>query len=172
MEDRARMEDRKPMESRTPMNLDLLARSLLATEGDAILAVDRQGRICFWNPGAVRIFGFSEPETLGASLDLIIPEGLRSRHHSGFERSMATGSTHYGAGDLLAVPATRKDGSRISVEFSICLLRGEMDEITGMAAILRDVSPRFEETRRLRRRLAELEASGPRDANESNAGGT
>lgn len=132
-----------------------LGEALLSTAADAILATDRQGLISFWNPGAVRIFGFSRQEAIGASLDLIIPERLRARHWEGYERVMVTGETRYGAGDLLAVPAITKDGRQISVEFTIILLRGAGNDIIGMAAILRDVTARFEETRRLKRQIAE-----------------
>lgn len=131
-----------------------LGEAILATAADAILATDRQGLIRFWNPGAIRIFGFTEEEAMGASLDLIIPERLRTRHWDGWARVMATGATRYGAGELLAVPAITKDGRQISVEFTIILLRGPDQEITGLAAILRDVTARFEEARRLKRELA------------------
>ena len=133
----------------------LIGQAILATPADAILATDRQGTIKFWNAGAARIFGFSREETVGAPLDLIIPERLRKRHWDGWERVMATGETRYGAGDLLAVPAVTKDGRQISVEFTIVLLRDTDQRVTGVAAILRDVTARFEETRRLKRELAE-----------------
>src|SRR5262245_15660348 len=133
----------------------LLADAVLATSAEAILATDRRRVSRFWNPGAVRIFRFAEEEAVGASLDLIIPERLRKRHWDGWERVVATGVTRYGDGDLLAVPAITKDGRQISVEFTIVLLRGPDGQVAGMAAILRDVTARYEETRRLRRELAE-----------------
>jgi PAS domain S-box-containing protein len=137
-----------------------LAEAILATSADAILATDREGIIRFWNPGAARIFGFAEGEAVGASLDLIVPERLRQRHWEGYRRVAATGATRYGAGDVLAVPALTKGGRQISVEFTIVLLREANGGITGMAAILRDVTARFEETRRLKRQLAERVRSG------------
>jgi PAS domain S-box-containing protein len=140
------------------LNLDTLAQSVLSASADAILAVDREGIIRFWNPGAERIFGFSREEALGRPLDMIVPEGLRARHNDGFAKTMATGETRYGAGDLLAVPALTRDGRRISIEFSIVLLRDSTGAPDGVAAILRDVSARFEETRALRKKLAECEA--------------
>ncbi len=132
-----------------------LGDAILDASADAILATDREGVIRFWNPGAARIFGFTQEEAVGASLDLIIPERLRKRHWDGWEQVIASGETRYGAGDLLAVPALTRDGRQISVEFTIILLRGSDQEIIGMGAILRDVTARFEETRRLRRQLAE-----------------
>ena len=136
-----------------------LAGAIVGTAADAILATDRQGIIRFWNPGADRIFGFTREEAVGASLDLIIPERLRQRHWQGYQRVIATGTTRYGTGDVLAVPALTKDGRQISVEFTILLLRDASREITGMAAILRNVTARFEETRRLKRELAKMSGS-------------
>lgn len=132
-----------------------LAEAVLGTASDAIIATDREGRITFWNPGAARIFGFSNDEALGQSLDIIIPENLRARHWDGYRNTMATGTSRYGESDLLAVPGLRKDGSRISVEFTIVILRDAAGRPNGTAAVLRDVTKHFEEMRRLRRQLAD-----------------
>lgn len=128
-----------------------LAAALFAMEADAVLATDREGTIRLWNPGATRIFGFSPAEAIGASLDIIIPERLRGRHWDGWQAVMASGVTRYGAGDLLAVPALTRDGRQISVEFSLLFLRDAAGAITGMGTVMRDVTARFEELRRLRR---------------------
>jgi PAS domain S-box-containing protein len=132
-----------------------LGDALLATASDAIIATDRSGIVTFWNPGAERIFGFNSLEAVGQSLDLIIPDNLKARHWSGYHRTMATGESRYGHGDLLAVPGLTKDGRRISVEFTILMLRDAHDRPAGTAAVLRDVTKRFEETRELRRKLAQ-----------------
>ena len=134
---------------------DGLADALLTMESDAIIATDRAGVVTFWNPGAVRIFGFSADETIGQSLDLIIPPNLRARHWEGFHRVMTTGESHYGHGDLLSVPAQSKSGQRISVEFTIAMLKDGDGRPAGTVAILRDISKRFEEVRALKRQLAE-----------------
>jgi PAS domain S-box-containing protein len=129
-----------------------LGEALLQTMSDAIIASDREGRITFWNPGAERIFGFSPAEAMGQSLDLIIPERLRTRHWAGYTEVMRTGESRYGHGDLLSVPALRKDGTRLSIEFTIVPLKDAAGGMAGMAAILRDVTARFEELRELRKR--------------------
>src|SRR6185436_8939526 len=121
-----------------------LADALLHSASDAIIATDRDGTITFWNPGAERMFGFMAAEAVGQSLDLIIPENLPARHWSGFRHTMATGTSRYGHGDLLSVPGLTKDGRKISVEFTIVLLRNGAQDVTGTVAILRDVSKRFE----------------------------
>jgi PAS domain S-box-containing protein len=132
-----------------------IAKTLLEGPSDAIVATDSKGRIVFWNPGAARIFGFSSTEAMGQPLDLIIPENLRARHWSGFRHTMETGTSRYGQGDLLSVPALTKDGRRISVEFTIALLRDERQLPAGTVAVMRDVTKRFEELRELRRRVKE-----------------
>jgi PAS domain S-box-containing protein len=132
-----------------------LGTEILATASDAIIATDRRGVINFWNPGATRIFGFTPGEAIGQSLDLIIPENLRARHWHGYHRVMETGESRYGAGQLLSVPGVTKDGRRISVEFTIVMLRDKEDRPAGTAAILRDVTERFEEIRKLKRELAD-----------------
>ena len=122
---------------------------------DAIIYADEQGLIQFWNRSAERIFGFHEAEALGQTLDIIIPESLRGRHWQGYRATVQTGNTRYGVGETLAVPAMRKNGQRISIEFTILPFRDDAGRMVGIAAILRDVTARFEETRALRRQLAE-----------------
>jgi PAS domain S-box-containing protein len=134
--------------------------TLVGEMADAVIYADAEGRIRFWNMGAERVFGFSESEALDQSLDIIIPENLRQRHWAGYDETMRTGQTRYGAGDLLAVPAIRKDGSRISVEFTIVPFRDASGAMAGIAAVLRDVTKRFEEAKRLRRQILSLEARG------------
>ena len=123
----------------------------------AIIFADRDGIIHFWNSGAEAMFGYPAEEALGQTLDLIVPERQRSRHWEGYHRVMATGVTKYGR-ELLAVPAMTKDGRRISIEFSIVLLRAPTGELLGAAAIMQDVTARWEQQKELTKRLAALEA--------------
>lgn len=131
-------------------DIDRFYRTLAREMPDAVIYADGHGVIGFWNKGAERIFGFPESEAVGKSLDIIIPESLRQRHWNGYRETVRTGKSHYGAGDVLAVPAQRKDGTRISVEFTILPFRDRNGRTLGMAAILRDVTSRFEEMKALR----------------------
>ncbi|MDR3685258.1 MAG: PAS domain S-box protein [Geothrix sp.] len=137
-----------------PFDLDQICRQVVTQAADAIIYADDQGLIRLWNAGAERIFGHPEAEALGQSLDIIIPENQRKRHWDGYGRTLATGVTRYGADSLLSVPAIRKDGSRVSVEFTILPFHGEGGKIVGMAAIMRDVTTRFEELKALRKLAA------------------
>jgi PAS domain S-box-containing protein len=103
------------------------------------------------------MFGFTQSEALGQSLDLIIPQRLQQRHWDGYHKTMKTGQTRYGH-DVLRVPAVHKDGRALSIAFTVALLYSEQHAVTGIAAVIRDDTVRFNEERGLRKRLAELEA--------------
>jgi PAS domain S-box-containing protein len=133
-------------------------RQIVEGSPDAIILGDREGKIRLWNAGAVAMFGFSSEEALGRSMDLIIPERLRARHWEGYDRTMATGVSRYGSGDLLAVPAITKDGRTLSIEFTIQMLRDAAGGVVGPVAIIRDVTRRFAREKEMARRLKELEA--------------
>ena len=135
---------------------DRLAETILSTRSDAIVSADRDGIIDFWNPGAERLFGYSREEAVSRSLDLVIPERLRKRHWDGYSRVMQTGQSRYGQGDLLSVPALRKDGAIISVEFTVVPLKNEAEQVIGMVAIMRDVTARYNEMRALKQALADV----------------
>jgi PAS domain S-box-containing protein len=136
-----------------------LCRQLVQQCNDAIVYSDREGRIQLWNAGAEAMFGFTAEEAMGQSLDIFIPENQRPRHWEGYFRVMETGTTRY-AKELLAAPAVRKDGSRISTEFSMTIIRDAAGGIAGTAAVIRDVSAKWQKEKALRARLAELEKQG------------
>ena len=133
-----------------------LCRQIVQACNDAIIYSDREGIIRRWNSGAEQMFGFSAEEAIGQSLDLFIPENQRARHWEGYFRVMQTGVTRY-ATELLAAPATRKDGTRLSTEFSMTIIRDAAGEIAGTSAVIRDVTARWQKEKALRLRLAELE---------------
>lgn len=133
-------------------------KAFLSEIPDGVLLADDRGVIRMWNAGCQRIFGFTADEAIGQSLDIIIPESLRARHGEGYAQTMRTGQTRYGKGDLLAVPALRKDGARISVEFSILPFRDAGGRVVGIGAVMRDVTRKFEETKSLKKALAAARA--------------
>ncbi len=136
---------------------DWLCRRIVEDSPVAILFADREGTIRLWNAGAEAMFGYLADEALGQSMDLIIPERQRPRHWEGWKKVMATGVTRYGR-EVLAVPAMRKDGSRISIEFNILLLRTGDGGIPGAAALIQDVTARWQREKEMKARLAALEA--------------
>ena len=145
---------RKAMETLTDQ--EWIYRQIVDFAQDGILFTDRDGIIRLWNLGAETIFGYTAQEALGQNLDLIVPEKLRERHWEGYQRVMDTGKTRYG-NELLKVPALRKDGKRLSVEFTIILVRNRQNEILGSAAIMRDVTENWQQEKELKERLKFLE---------------
>ena len=124
-----------------PLGDDLLA-ALLMELADAVVVADTAGTICFWNGAAERVFGWTAEEALGASLDLIIPERQRTRHWDGYRSVMSTGTTKYGS-DLLRVPSLHADGQRRSIAFTVTLLKDAEGAVTGIAAVVRDETERW-----------------------------
>jgi PAS domain S-box-containing protein len=137
------------------LNLEKFPETLVRETSDAIILSDKDGAIQFWNKGAERMFGFTSGEAIGQSLDIIIPENLRKSHWSGYEKTMETGKSKYAAGELLSVPAIRKDGERISVQFSILGIPDTSGGFEGVAAIMRDVTKDFDRQKALKKSLAE-----------------
>jgi len=136
--------------------MDLVLDQLVNEAPDAILISDLEGIIRFWNRGAELIFGHTAAEAVGQSLNLIIPENLQARHWEGYWRVMKSGETKYKVG-LLSSPGLRKDGSRVSLEFSMILLYDESGALSGCGTIMRDVSERWQREKELKERLAACE---------------
>lgn len=129
---------------------DALARTLLCDLPDAVIYADRDGNVRFWNAGAERIFGFTQSEAIGRSLDIIIPERLRKRHWDGYRHMMETGHSSHAPDELLAVPAVTKTGESLSIQFTVAPVRDAAGTLTGIVSVLRDVTATFRELKRLR----------------------
>lgn len=121
---------------------------------DALLVCDCKGQIVYWNQACTRIFGWSAQEALGQNLDLIIPEKHRTKHWMGWDQAMESGHSHYGS-SLLSVPALHQSGQRLSIAFSISLIKEE-GKVQGILALVRDESARFEEIKKLKAQIAAL----------------
>ena len=133
-----------------------LSLKILTGTPDAVLFADRDGIIRFWNHGAEQMFGFSREQALARSLDLIIPERLRERHWAGYRHVLETEVSRYQTA-LLSVPALHKEGHQLSCEFSIVMIRDKKGQVSGFAAIMRDVSERWEKEKMLKKQLADLQ---------------
>ena len=134
-----------------------LSQKIVQGTMTAVVFADREGTIRLWNAGAESMFGFSAEEAIGQNLDLIIPEKHRKAHWTGYQRAMETGQTRF-AKDTLKVPAVRKDGSRMSLEFTITMVRDDGGKLLGVAALLSDVTERWNKEKALRSKVAELES--------------
>ncbi|MFI4939336.1 MAG: PAS domain-containing protein [Burkholderiales bacterium] len=133
-----------------------LSQVIVDQTSEAIIFADREGAIRLWNNGAEMIFGYSAAEVMGQSLDVIIPEHLRKAHWNGFRRSIDSAITKY-SGQVLTTRSTHKNGSKLYVDLSFCLIKDPTGWITGALAIGRDCTTRHQADTALRRRVAELE---------------
>lgn len=138
------------------MQTTIDCKALVESIGDAVIASDPSGAINLWNPSATRMFGFTEAEALGKSLDIIIPQRQQQRHWDGYHKTMETGITKYG-NDVLRVPAVHKDGHTLSIAFTVAMLHTPDGKISAIVAVVRDESARFAEDRAQKKRLTELE---------------
>ena len=130
---------------------------LVGAIGDAVIAADPAGAITLWNAAAERMFGHTEAEAMGKSLDLIVPQRQQQRHWDGYHKTMETGQTRYG-NDTLKVPAVHKDGHTLSIAFTVALLHSPDGKVSAIVAVIREETSRFAEERNLRKRLTELES--------------
>lgn len=135
-----------------------LCRQIVDGTADAIIFADPDGVIQLWNLGAERMFGYSSEDALGRTLDLIIPERLRERHWTGYRQVMASGVTRYGT----ELPAVRKDGTSLSIEFTVILVADPAGEPLGCAAVIREVTVRWRQQKALKEKLAALESRADR----------
>ena len=139
------------------MNTSIDPAALLEALADAVMVCDAEGAIVLWNPACERMFGHSEAEVLGKTMDMIIPERLRGRHWDGYHKTMATGITKYGH-DVLRVPAVDKQGRMMSIAFTVAMLHAPDGKVSAIASIIRDETSRFNDERALKKRLVDLEA--------------
>ena len=97
---------------KTTMDIpDVLARSILGTSADTIIATDREGMIRFWNPGPSGFFNTPPRKPSGRSSTSSFPSDCARGIGGGYRHVMETGESRYGRGDLLAVSGVRKDGT-------------------------------------------------------------
>jgi len=84
-------------------------RVVAETASDAIISINEKSRIIFANPAAETIFGYSYAEMIGSELTMLMPDSLKGRHLSGFNRYLQTGKKHLDWHNV-EVTARRKDG--------------------------------------------------------------
>lgn len=137
-------------------------RKISASAQDAIVMIDNEGDISFWNPAAEGMFGYSDKEALGNKMnELLTPERYCTAHKKGFEHFRETGE---GAiiGHTLELEALRKDGSEFAIELSLSAmkLRGKWNAV----AIIRDVTERKQSEKSLEYALRSLKIKSALDS--------
>ncbi len=114
-------------------------RIVAETASDAIITVDESSTIMFVNSAAVKIFGYSVPKMIGASLTMLMPECLRHVHRAGIKQYCETGRKHI-AWEAVEVPGLHESGQEIPLEISFGeFLTNGKRVFTG---IIRDITER------------------------------
>lgn len=135
-------------------------RTIAAAARDAVIVIDEEDRITFWNHAATKMLGYEEAEVLGEKChQLLTPEALRDTAAAAQEEFRKSG-TGNAVGRTLELPALRKDGTEIIVELSLSAIR--FDGSWAAAAILRDISNR--KKREERYQLMQLSVDEAADA--------
>ncbi|MFA5418642.1 MAG: PAS domain S-box protein, partial [Bacteroidales bacterium] len=125
------------------------ARILAITDSaqDAIMMMDHQGIISYWNPSAERIFGYAPSEAIGYQLhDLIMPVQFKQEQDKAFKKFQITGKGK-NIGKTLELTARCKDGSEISIQLSISAIN--LNNEWHSVAIIRDITSRIRAERDL-----------------------
>jgi PAS domain S-box-containing protein len=127
------------MATRTEMQAERRFRELLEAAPDAIIEVDREGRIRLLNLATEKLFDYEREELLGQPVEILVPDALRGGHGEHRARYWDHPVTRP-MGSGLALCGQRKDGSSFPVEISLSPVKSE--EGFRVTAIIRDTSER------------------------------
>lgn len=123
---------------------------IINTMFDAVVGIDLEEKINFWNRGAERIFGYRVEEVLGKPLTILVPDD--TKYHLEIETVLAE-TRSVGYYPYLETKRRRKDGKLIDVALTLTSIYNEGKNLVGTAAVLRDIS----EEKRVRQRLRWME---------------
>ena len=131
-----------------------LFRTVVAASKDAMVAINRAGRITIFNPAAEELFGRTRGAVVGRSLDCFLPDEYRERHRQSVRDYFTTGARHDVIGRTLELPALRGDGTVVPVELS--LSAGQRGNEPFVLAVIRDVTDRKRAEEAARQHHAQL----------------
>jgi len=137
---------RKHAEVQVKQNQDLLS-AVLQNANDAIIVVDKDGSVVFWNRAAEILYGYAKQDVLGSEFLFIIPERYRDQHRDRFH-ALAAGRFNLTSGFGGQGPGLKNDGTEFICETSTDLLKqGDMQL---MIVIVRDITQRVEDEEAMR----------------------
>jgi two-component system, OmpR family, phosphate regulon sensor histidine kinase PhoR len=123
-------------------------KTISNSANDAIILIDHQGKISFWNAAAEKIFQYTESEVLGKELHKIIsPEKYKEQQDKGFETFKKSGKGN-AIGKTTELEAIRKSGEVFPVEVSLSAIK--IKDHWNAVGIVRDITDRKEAEERIK----------------------
>ncbi|HZD23402.1 MAG TPA: adenylate/guanylate cyclase domain-containing protein [Acidimicrobiia bacterium] len=113
--------------------------AILESANDAVVSIDAGGKVVLWNAQASEMFGYTDEEMIGETLEAVIPERFRSGHVEGLER-VGSGGEHHVIGKTVELAAIDRDGREFPIELS--LATWEIDGKRFYSGIVRDITER------------------------------
>ena len=104
---------------------------------DAIVLINHSNQVTYFNHAAEKLWGYRREEVLGKSLNMLVPQALRSRHDGFVEQHRRTGKDHI-VNTSRDVQMERKDGSQVWVRLSLSKIPHRLGN--GYAAMLHDIT--------------------------------
>ncbi|MEI6396373.1 MAG: PAS domain S-box protein, partial [Verrucomicrobiota bacterium] len=127
-------------------------RTITDSAQDAILMMNPEGGISYWNPAAQRIFGYTSAEAIGQNLhSFLVPPRYHEAHLSALPKFEQTGQGS-AVGKTTDLEGRRKDGQEVSVRLSLSAI--QMEGRWHAVGILRDVTERKRAEQEIRRQAA------------------
>ncbi|KJR40069.1 sensory box protein, partial [Candidatus Magnetoovum chiemensis] len=113
--------------------------SVFDSSNDAIISIDENGKVVFWNKAAETIFGYKAEEMINKPVTLIMPQIYRASHEKGLRNFVATGSGKI-VGETLELAGLAKNGSEIPIELSLSSWKSKSKHF--FTGIIRDITER------------------------------
>ncbi|MFQ6067941.1 MAG: PAS domain S-box protein [Candidatus Bathyarchaeia archaeon] len=130
-------------------------RAISTSAKDAIVLMDNEGKISYWNPAAEKIFGYTKEEVIGKYLqEFLAPKRFYKKFLRGFEKFKENGQGNT-IGKILECTAIRKDATKFPIELSLSALqmKGKWHAI----GIARDITERKQMQEKLKKYSQQLE---------------
>ncbi len=128
--------------------------AIVSGSNEGIIGQDLEGRVTQWNPAAEQIYGWRAQEVIGRALPEVVPPEHREEFERGRRRVIEQGESY-----RADVVRRRKDGRDVEISLSMAPVRDELGRITGIAAIVRDITQQKLLERQLRQ-AQKMEAVG------------
>lgn len=132
-------------------------QQLLVHAPDAVIVINKESLITFWNPKAEEVFGWTAAEVLHRPLaDMIVPHQHRAAHAAGMKRYLSTGEAHV-LNKTIEITALNKSGNEFYV--SLTISKTTQNKATAFVAFLSDITEQKNNQFDLERKTRELERS-------------